>query len=238
MTFLPFALALLAGLSAQSGDDPATPGTRSVVCRNGQTVPLRLRVSTPSEHATTAVTLPDLVENVVSSWNDRDLSVEAEGAKLFLKLLTKAEGHLDVVTAGGTHVRLYIEPSPAPEPYDSHVTLKAAPEKSAPEAAGKLPDALELVRAMRLGLVPPGASVKRGGNALVSSSAEAECRLAFVYETTLYRGYVLRLTNTSPKAAYHVDVTRLSSPRLVLAGARSLVLAPGKSTLLYLILWK
>jgi len=237
MTLPILALALLAGLPGQS-DDAAAARTRSVECRGGETVRLRVRVSTPTQNMTTAVTLPDLVENVVSSWNDRDLSVEVEGAKLFLKLLAKAEGHLDVVTAGGTHLRLYIEPSAAGEAYDGHVTLKAAPEKPAAEAPKQLPDALDLARAMRLGLLPPGASVKRGGQAVISTTGESECRLGFVYETTSYRGYVIRLTNTSPTAAYHLDVTRFSSPRLVLVGAKSLVLAPGKSTLVYLILWK
>ncbi len=230
-------LALMADPSGQA-EGPAAARTRPLECRDGDTVSVRVRISSPNQNLLTAVTFPDLVQNVVSAWNDRDLSVEVQGAKLFIKLLAKAEGHLDVVTTGGMHLRLFLKPSAAGEEYDGHIVLKAIPDKAASDAPGKLPDALELAKAMRLGLVPPGASVKRGGDAVVSTAADVEGRLAFVYETTTYRGYVIRLTNKLPKAAFHIDVTRFSCPRLVLVGAKSLVVAPEKSTLVYLVLWK
>lgn len=228
------AMLLLVG----QADVPPQAQTRNVECKDGDTVRLRVRLSTPDLNVLTAVTLPDLVQNVVSSWNDRDLSVEVQGAKLFLKLLVKSEGHVDVVTTGGVHVRLYIEASPAGQPYDGHVVLKARPAKPTAEAARQLPDALELVRAMRLGTVPAGASVKSGGDAVIPTTGDIEGRVAFVYETTAYRGYVVRLKNTSPTTALHVDVTRFASPRLVLLGAKSLVVAPQKATVVYIILWK
>ncbi len=230
------AIALLAAPSGQEGD-PAAAKTRNLDCRDGDTVPLRVRISTPDRNLLTAVTLPDLVQNVVSAWNDRDLSVEVQGAKLFIKLLAKAEGHLDVVTSSGMHLRLFVKPVGDGQEYDGHVVLKAAPTH-AEEAPRKLPDALELVKAMRLGLVPAGASVKRGADAPVFASGEIEAKLAFVYETTAYRGYVLRLTNKSPKTAYQVDLARFASPKLVLVGAKSLLALPEKSTVLYLVLWK
>lgn len=230
-------LVLALGLPGQA-DVPEQAQTRSLECKDGDTVRLRVRLSTPELNVLTAVTFPDLIQNVVSSWNDRDLSVEVQGAKLFLKLLAKTEGHVDVVTTGGTHVRLYIEASPADQIYDGHVVLKAPPAKPAAEASRQLPDALGLARAMRLGTVPPGASVKRGGDNVIPTTGDIEGRLAFVYETTAYRGYVVRLKNMSPTAAFHVDVTRFASPRLVLLGAKSLVVAPQKATVVYLILWK
>lgn len=230
-------LALLAGLPRQA-DETAAPRTRTLEFRDGETVRLRLCVSAPDRNVLTAVTFPDLVQNVVSSWNDRDLSVEVQGAKLFLKLLAKAEGHVDVFTTSGTHLRLYIEPSPAGQTYDGHVVLNAPAAKPDVDPSRQLPEALELVRAMRVGLVPPGASVRRGGDAPVLSTGDLEGRLAFVYETTSYRGYVIRLANSSPKTAVHIDVTRFSSPRLVLIGAKSLVVAPEKTTPVYLVLWK
>ncbi len=233
--------ATLAGalLTAFQADDSSLAKTRTLDCRDGDTVSVRVRISGANQNLLTAVTFPDLIQNVVSSWNDRDLSLEYQGAKLFLKLFTKAEGHLDVVTTGGTHVRLYIKPSAPGQEYDGHVVLKAVETKTNADASGaKLPDALELVKAMRLGLVPPGISVKRGGDALVSLSADVEGRLAFVYETTHYRGYVIRLINKSAKAAYQLDVARFSSARLVLLGAKSLVVPPDQSTLIYLVLWK
>jgi len=230
------ALVFLLAPSGQA-EDAAAAKTRNLECRDGDTVPVRVRVSTPDRNILTAVTLPDLVQNVISSWNDRDLSVEVQGAKLFLKLLAKAEGHLDVVTSSSMHVRLFVKPVGEAEEFDGHVVLKAA-TAPAEEAPRKLPDALELVKAMRLGLVPAGASVKRGADQAVFASGEIEAKLAFIYETTAYRGYVIRLANKSPKTAYQVDLARFASPKLVLIGAKSLLALPGKSTLLYLVLWK
>ena len=237
---LPIATLLLALSAGPCGQvDPPRPArTRSLECRDGETVALRVPISSPNQNLLTAVTFPDLVENVVSSWNERDLSVEAHGAKLFLKLLAKAEGHLDVLMTSGMHLRLYLKPIAEGEEYDGHVVLKAALDKTPSDPPRKLPDALRLVKAMRLGRVPPGASVKRGGDTVVTTTGDLEGRLAFVYETTAYRGYVVRLTNTSPRAAYHLDVTRFAARRLVLMGAKSLVVAPKNSTLVYLILWK
>ena len=234
---LSLILALLAGSSGQA-ESQSPARTRSLECRDGETIPVRVRISGPAQNILTAVTLPDLVENVVSSWNDRELSVEVQGAKLFLKLLEKAEGHLDILTTGGMHLRLDVKPSGDGEDYDGHLVVKAVPSAPPPAALQKLPDALELVKAMRLGRVPAGASVKRGGDAAVTTAGDVECRLAYVYETSAYRGYVIRLTNRAPKAAYHVDVTRFATPRLVLIGAKSLVVAPDESTFVYLVLWK
>lgn len=231
-------LLLCAFLAGFQEDDSSLAKTRTVETRAGETVSVRVRISGANQNLLTAVTFPDLVQNVVSSWNDRDLSVEYQGAKLFLKLFTKSEGHLDVATAGGTHVRLYIKPTVPGQEYDGHIVLKTVETKATAEAAAKLPDALELVKAMRLGLVPPGSSVRRGGDAPVSLSADVEGKLAFVYETTAYRGYVIRLANNSAKAAYQLDVSQFSSGRLVLIGAKSLVIPPKQSTLVYLVLWK
>lgn len=237
---LSVALTLLALQAGSSGppDDPISAKRRTLECRNGDTILLRVRVSSSTENLLTAVTLPDLVENVVSSWSDRDLSVEVHGAKLFLKLLAKAEGHLDVVTTAGMHVRIYVKPAAPGVEHDGHVVLTSVPDKVTADASRKLPDALELVKAMRLGTIPPGASVKRGGERAIALGGDIEGRVAFVYETAAYRGYVLRITNASPSAAFHLDVTRFSAPRLVLAGAKSLAVAPRKSTFVFLVLWK
>lgn len=219
---------LLAGMQVDEAK------TRTLECGDGETVPIRVRISSANQNLMTAVTFPDLIQNVVSSWNDRDLSIDYQGSKLFLKLFTKTEGHIDVVTAAGMHVRLYVKPTF--QEYDGHVVLKTAQPKT--ESTARLPDALELVKAMRLGMIPTGASVRSGGDALLSLSVDIEGKVAFVYETTAYRGYVIRLINKSPKAAYQLDLARFSSARLVLIGAKSLVVPANQSTLIYLVLWK
>lgn len=209
--------------------------TRTVQCADGGTVALSLRVATTDAHRLTVVAFPDPVQDVISSWNEKDISVEHLGAKLFLKLLSKVEGHLDVVTRRGFHVRLYIKPADENARYDSHIVVSANNQ----ELIGprRFPEALELVKAMRLGVVPPGIAASRA-DCVLHTSGEMEVRLIYVYAATRYRGYVLRLTNTSRTDPLQLDPSRFTSPRLVLMGAKSLTVLPEASTLAYLVFWK
>ena len=197
------------------------------------------RVSTPTAHVLSAVTLPDPIRQVVSAWDRKDLSVEHAGSKLFLKLLQKVEGHLDLMTAMGGHYRLYLVPAPLGAEFDSHVTLLSRGRGEGVKRPGRSASgALELARAMRLGKIPPGVSVRSGQGKGVLSTERLEARLLFVYEETRLRGYVLSLSNKSRKNSALVDVTRFTPARLVLIGARDLVLGPGEATRLYLVFWK
>jgi len=226
---------------AQDGKTEGTEAPRTVRARDGETVSLKLRVAEPGKNFLTVVTLPDPVAHVVSAWDPKDLSVEQEGKKLFLKLLSKAEGHLDIVTAGGAHVRLLILPAPASDPADSNVEVRLAPreaheEKTSHRAGAS--GALLLVKAMRLGEVPPDATVRSGVSETLYSSTAIDIALLSVYETGRFRGYVLSLANKSDTEAYHVDVSRLQGERLVLVGAKDVVVHPRKSTRLYVVDWK
>ena len=91
---------------------------------------------------------------------------------------------------------------------------------------------------MRLGDVPPDATVRSGGNEVLLRTARLEAKLHYVYETGRHRGYVLGLTNLSSNEAYHVDVRRFGGETLVLVGAKDVVIPPGKSTRLYVVDWK
>jgi len=240
--------ATLALLPLAWGDeqDAKDGTTRSVTPRDGETIPLQVRVSDASTNVLTVVTFPDPIQHVVSSWNPKDLSVEHETTKLFIKLLAKVEGHLDVVTSVGKHYRLYVAPAPATGRYDSHVTVKSGGgtteegerKEGRRSHAGPGTGPIELIKAMRLGQIPPDATVRSGKKEVLFASDGLEARFLWVFETGRYRGYVVELSNKSADDAYYVDVSRFRADNLVLIGAREVVVRPQTSTRVYLVLWK
>ncbi len=217
---------------------------RSVVLKDGETVTVRVRVAEKDKNLVSVVALPDAVQHVLSGWNPKDLSLDHAENRLFVKLLAKTEGHLDVVTAAALHYRILIVPAASGAEYDSIVTVRRADaadagEKDRKTAPRNASGALELVRSMRLGEVPPDTSVRSGKGEVVIATEEFEASLLYVYETARYRGYVLGLVNRSKAEAYAVDFSRFKSDgSLVLLGARDMVVAPGKATRIYLVFWK
>lgn len=231
------ALGVLPLSAFQEGQDKAGV-TRTVTVREGETVVLKLRMAEAGKNFLGVLTLPEAVAHVVSAWDPKDLSVEHESNRLFLKLLTKSEGHLDVVTAGGSHFRFLLAPAEPGSPYDSNVIVRTAGSEVRAREEGGAGGALELVRAMRLGLIPPDATVRSGKNEVLYFSPAFEVGHLYTYETGRFRGDVLRLSNKSPGEAVYVDVTRWTGERLVLIGSKDVVVPPGKSTRLYVVDWK
>ncbi len=200
------------------------------VIASDRPIEVRVPVSTESRHRATVVTFPEeSLEALVAGWNENDLSIERRRENLFIKLLRCAKGDVHVLGASGVLYRLSVVP--AEDAYDGHVRI-LAPKESKRSA----PESLELIRAMRLARRPADGTVLRADQALYRSS-EISAQLAFVYESTSYRGYVVRMENvgTSP---HRLDPSRFLSKDLVLAGARELLLPPGGNTLLYLVFWK
>ena len=223
---------------ARGGQDNAKSGsTREVVVKDGETVTIRLAVAANAKTVLTAVTFPGAIKSVISAWDPKDLSVEHDASKLFLKLLSKVEGHLDVLTIDGLHARLYLLPAAAE--FDSHVVLKRAPDRpeprvSAPASSG----ALELIKSMRLGEVPADATVHRGSGELLFEDDRVRATLLWVYDAGRFRGIVAGVANRSDKDAAHVDLSRFQAADLVVIGARETQISPGKATRLYLVFVK
>ena len=200
------------------------------VLASDRPIEVRVPVSTDAQHQASVVTFPEeSLEALVAGWNESDLSIERRRENLFIKLLRCAKGDVHVLGASGALYRLSVVP--ADGAYDGHVRILAPkePKRSAPES-------LDLIRAMRLGRRPADGTVLRADHA-VYTSPEISARLAYVYESTSYRGYVVRMENvgTSP---HRLDPSRFLSKDLVLVGARELLLPPGEKTLLYLVFWK
>lgn len=193
-------------------------------------VEVRVPVSTDREHRTTVVTFPEeSLEALVAGWNEGDLSIERRRENLFLKLLRKAEGDLHVLGSSGALYRLRIVPADGPP--DGHVRLLPPREKR-----GGLPEPVELLRAMRLGRRPSEGTVLQSSEPLYRSE-EIDVRTAYVYESASCRGYVLRVQNLAAEPQ-RLDPSRFVGKGLLLAGYREMFVAPGATTLLYLVLAK
>lgn len=193
-------------------------------------VEIRVPVSADAKHPASVVTFPEeSLEALVAGWNDADLSVERRREHLFLKLLRRAEGDLHVLGGSGRLYRLTLRP--ADGAYDGRVRLVTPPGQAPRE-----PAPLELIRAMRLGRRPENATVLRA-EGLLYAGPDVAARAAYVYDADALRGYVLRVENVSA-ATIRVDPSRFAGKRLVLAGARELLLEPGAKTLVYLVFGK
>lgn len=231
-------------LPAQESEGAAHTGlARTVMLKDGETTEVRVRVSKPQKTVLTAVTFPAPLREILSAWSEKELSVEHSGERIFIKLLASSQGHLDAILTTGRHFRLYIVPVKDEDLYDAALLVQGdpvggarteGPARSEFRGAGSL----ELVRAMRLGEIPPGVTVRKGDGAKLFSATDVEATLSWVYDAAFYRGYVVRLSNLSTRTGYEIDLPRIHAEDLVLVGARNLVVDPGKFTYLYLVYWK
>ena len=200
------------------------------VIASDRPVEVRVPVSTDAQHRATVVSFPEeSLEALVAGWNEGDLSIERRRENLFIKLLRKAQGDVHVLGASGGLYRLKVVP--ADDLYDGHVRILAAKE-----TRREVPEAIDLIRAMRLGRRPVQGSVLRSDQP-VYASPEWTARVVYVYEAMAYRGFVARIENVSA-VPQRLDPSRFLAKGLVLAGSREMVVAPGEKTLLYLVFWK
>ena len=129
MTSLILTLTLSGALALQ--DPPQEPGgsklgvTRRVVAQNGEAVELRVPISDGQKGLVTVVALPVPAVTAKNGINQDHYSLDMSGdnRRLFLKLLRKTEGNLDIVLSNGTLLRLYITPVLPGEVYDGHVSI-------------------------------------------------------------------------------------------------------------------
>lgn len=210
---------------------------REIPFSEGMTIPIQAPISKEGEHRTVVVLFPEeSIETVVAAWDENDLSLERKREKLFLKLLRPAEGYLDVLGGSGSHYRLYIKPAQE-DHADSVLVVKRAFGKEGLRRG--TPASLELMRSMRLGRAPEGGGVKKVEKVqpVMLKGQAFEFQLRYVYDTAFYRGIVMVVRNNSERV-WRLDPSRYTAEGLVLVGAKEMVLAPGKSTSLYLVFWK
>lgn len=194
-----------------------------------RTVEIAVPVAGEAKHVSTVVSFPeDSLEALVAGWNEEDLSVERRRDRLFLKLLRRAEGDLHVVGSSGTLYRLYLRPADGAA--DGHVRIVR------PSAPRSLPNAFDLIRAMRTSQIPEGVTARRASTELARSDRFV-LTTRTVYDTPSYRGYVVLLENVGSETV-RIDPSRFSGEGLDLIGAREMVVEPKRSTLVYLVYGK
>jgi hypothetical protein len=198
---------------------------REVLYVEGGAIEVRPVVATADRHATCVVILPeDSIDSLVAAWNEADLSVEQRRNHLFLKLLRPAGGDLHVLGSSGTLYRLSISPGA-----DAEVRI----HRPRPAAGAPAPS-FEFVKALRLGKLPADAQARRGTDAVLFRIGATELRILLVVESPSYVGYILEVRNVGDRP-HRLDLSKLRSRDLILAGAREHVVLPKSETLLYLV---
>ena len=235
-------------LRLESGKGGATePSSRTVEWKEGVAIPVRVPVATPAREFMTTLVFPEeTIETAITGWGEGDITAVQKRGLLFLRLMRKSEGQLNVIGGSGTHYLLYIKGvgSPEPEEYDAYIKIRKRDEAKAADAIPKRQNArpsgsLELLQAMRLGLRPEGVRILRAKRELAYESTALEVRLVYVYDAPSYRGMVYDVRNTSGERQ-SVDASRLRgrSTTLILSALRENVLEPKTTTRLYAVIWK
>lgn len=227
------------------GQDPATAGSaqeaagRTVIHRAGESIPIAIPLSDAARHRVTILSFPEPVARAFVPWSEDDISIETDGREVVLKLLRAVEGDLAFRGRSGTlyQIRVSMAKGGGEDDFVRIVLPKEKPEASSLPAPVKS-GAIELLRAMRLGEIPSNAKVTAAPESILHESTEVSVRPRLLYATESHDGLVLELLNRRRDGNFRVDLSQFTAERLVLVGARELVIPPGGSTRLYLVFWK
>jgi hypothetical protein len=231
---------------AAAATQAAPAAGRTINWSEGMTLAVRVPIASPAREFMVTVSFPeDSLETAVTGWGNGELTAIPKRGLLFLRLVKKCEGQLNVVGASGTHYLLELRGVDA-EDRDGHDTYvkirKNEPPRvdPLPKRQAKRPSgAVELLQAMRLGLRPEGARILRAKRELAYESSAIEIRLLYVYEAQSYRGMVYEVRNSTPERQ-SVDVSRFrgKGTALVVTALKENVVAPKATTRLYAVTQK
>lgn len=207
---------------------------------DGNPIVVNVPVSRNGSALVTVVQIPEeTIKTILVHLDNEELSLEQNGSKIFIKLLKRSEGFLDVVGESETLYRLLIKPVPGGM-YDSTVKIlpaaignKAPNPKKVDARPRATPEALKLLRAMRLSEGLASADIA-SFDALLFRDEVVEARTLYIYETPTLVGYICRLSNLSDEAL-RLDLTRFAGPGLVASATRDFVLKAKGETILYFV---
>jgi hypothetical protein len=233
----------------ETGSKPAESTPRTLEWKEGNTIRVRVPVASPERELMTTLSFPEeRIETAIVGWPEGSITATAKGGLLFLRLPKKAEGHLNVIGGSGTHYLVHLEGVEKPEArsYDAFLKIKKdagtlASPKPEPRAHSrpKPVGSIELLRAMRLGEKPEGASVLRAKGEVAHRSDRIEVRLLYVYKLGAYVGRTFEIENlTSKRQPIDASRFRASDEILIASGLRENVLEPRATTRLYSAFWK
>lgn len=212
---------------------------RTVIHHAGEPIPVAVPLSEAAKHRVTILSFPEPVARAIVPWSEEDISIETDGREVVLKLLRAVEGDLAFRGRSGTLYRIRVAPSKGNNE-DGFIRIVLPDEKpeAPPIPAQAKSGAIELLRSMRLGEIPTHAKVTAAPESVIHESEDLLVRPRLHYVTDVHEGLVLEFVNRRKDGNYRVDLSQFAAERLVLVGARELVVPPGKSTRLYLVFWK
>jgi hypothetical protein len=220
--------------------DPAQEDAgRTVIHRAGESIAIAVPLSDAARHRLTILSFPEPVARAIVPWSEEDISIETDGREVVLKLLRAVEGDLAFRGRSGTLYQIRVATAKGGDE-DGFVRIVLPKEKpmATPVPAQAKSGAIELLRSMRLGERPPNASVTAAPDFVLHESTELIVRPRLLYVTDSHEGLVLELVNRRNDRPYRVDLSQFTAERLILVGARELVIPAGGSTRLYLVFWK
>lgn len=232
-------LGILPGQEGARGGPAQEAAGRTVFHRAGESIPIAVPLSGAARHWVTILSFPEPVARAIVPLSEEDISIETDGREVVLKLLRAVEGDLAFRGRSGTLYQIRIATAKGGGE-DGFVRIVLPKEKpgATPLPVQAKSGAIELLRAMRLGERPPNASVTAAPDFVLHESTELIVRPRLLYVTDSHEGLVLELVNRRKDGPYRVDLSQFTAERLVLVGARELVIPPGGSTRLYLVFWK
>jgi hypothetical protein len=219
---------------------PAQPDpVRTVTHRAGESIPIAVPLSDAARHRVTILSFPEPVARAIVPWSEEDISIETDGREVVLKLLRAVEGDLAFRGRSGTLYQIRVATAKGNnEDGFIRIVLPIEKPKATPVPAPAKSGAIEILRSMRRGEIPPNARVTAAPEAVLHESTDLVVRPRLIYVTDDHEGLVLELVNRRNDGPYRVDLSQFTGERLVLLGARELVIPPGGSTRLYLVFWK
>lgn len=194
-----------------------------------EVIDVGLPVSTPERSRQAAIVFDDeeAVSKIVLGIDRDAVSVDVVENRVFVKLLRKADGHVDCIGTSGKLYRLRVHESGQAPRGVIHVRGQTPP------AGPALPAPLRLVRAMRTGRRLEGMRV-RALDGLVYESARVTILAERLHRYLEYSGFVCRLRNKR-ESPIQLDLSRFQGPGLLLVASRELKV-PGKGeTLIYFV---
>jgi len=232
-------LGVLPGQEGARGGPAQEAAGRTVFHRAGESIPIAVPLSDAAKHRVTILSFPEPVARAIVPWSEEDISIETDGREVVLKLLRAVEGDLVFRGRSGTLFQIRVATAKGGDE-DGFVRIVLPKEKpsATPVPAQVKSGAIELLRSMRLGEIPPNSRVTAAPDFVLHESTELMVRSRLLYVTDSHEGLVLDLANRRKDGPYRVDLSQFTASRLVLVGARELVIPPGGSTRLYLVFWK
>ncbi|HTF55973.1 MAG TPA: hypothetical protein VK661_01780 [Planctomycetota bacterium] len=230
---------ILTGLG-RAQEAPAQEGAvRTVIHRAGESIPIAVPLSEAAKHRVTILSFPEPVARAIVPWGEEDISIETDGREVVLKLLRAVEGDLVFRGRSGTLYRIRVSPAKGNnEDGFIRIVLPSEKPETPPVPAQAKSGAIDLLRSMRLGEIPANAKVTAAPESVIHESADFLVRPRLLYVADVHEGLVLELVNRRKDGNYRVDLSQFTAERLVLVGARELVIPPGRSTRIYLVFWK